>query len=90
MHGRKVVILDGSHSLFSKTASEDDASSLGLRPLPKLREAIAAAVKEVRATAVQGRIAPIDVGVVCDCAVVRPLAKALHAQILLRLNEQPN
>ncbi|KAF9497312.1 MED14-domain-containing protein [Pleurotus eryngii] len=90
MHDQKVVILDGSHSLFSKSSSDDDTSSLGLKPLPKLREAIAAAMKEVRATAVRGRIAPINVGVVCDCAVVRPLAKALHAQILLQLNELPN
>ncbi|KAL0956179.1 hypothetical protein HGRIS_002339 [Hohenbuehelia grisea] len=119
MTGKRVVILDASHSLYQESKSDAstsvtmlmpgqkpdlsvkppsavavsfgphiaDAKELCLQPIPHIQDAVMDAVREVRASrgGAAGRIAPIDVGVVCDATAVRAFGRALHEQVLKRL-----
>ena len=77
-----------------KKEGQQDADTfkdgLGLRAIPRFREIVLEAVEEVVAFgpitqhggAAQGRIVPIDVGVVCDTTAVRAIARAVHVRVV--------
>ncbi|EGO25140.1 hypothetical protein SERLADRAFT_414850 [Serpula lacrymans var. lacrymans S7.9] len=95
MNNQRVAIIDGSHSLFgsdvSGSASVSSTSSpdlLGLQAIPDLPSLIQAAVHSVRSASgglSLGKIAPIDVGIVCNTGAVGAVARALHERILKKL-----
>lgn len=96
MTNQRVAILDGSHSLFDITPSGSSATglsrgsvddSLGLQPIPRFQEIVTGVVQDVIASGdvVLGKIAVVDVGVVCDAASVRHIGKAIHAKVLMHL-----
>lgn len=89
MTNQRVAILDGSSSLYPspnsvKPPSESNSNSMpGLQPIPQFREIVTEVVKTALAAGdVQpGKIARVDMGVVCECTAVRRLAKAMHARV---------
>lgn len=97
MSGQRVAILDGSHSLFNTglPGSSDQVQAdikppvqeMGLQPIPNFRETVLQAVREsITSNSVSPRrIAPIDVGVVCDADAVRVLGKAIHLKVAAAL-----
>lgn len=107
MTEQRVVILDGSHSLFTagdRTSISDltsgkgvsgvddpddrlDGTPLGLRPISGFAEIVMDSIREVTSTAKGslGKIAPIDVGVVCEGRAVRALGRAIHDRVRARL-----
>lgn len=90
MRNERVAILDGAHSLFqakeqlsnAKTAHAHDA--VGLRAIPGFRQLVLDAIKDVGA-GVSGKMASIDVGVVCDAPVANAIGKALFSRVLTAL-----
>ena len=62
-----------------------DEGLLGLRPIPGFSEIIVDAIRDATLTASLGKIAPIDVGVVCDVSAVRALGRAIHDRLRARL-----
>jgi mediator of RNA polymerase II transcription subunit 14 len=69
----------------NRTGVGDGGAHLGLQPIPRFREIVADSVREVLATAggvAAGRIALIDVGMVCDATAVQTITRVLHKQIL--------
>jgi mediator of RNA polymerase II transcription subunit 14 len=93
MNGQRVAILDGSHSLFitdppssSMEMSRSPVEGLSLQPIPQFQEIVLDAVREVVSSGeVSGKIALIDVGVVCDADAVGALGRAMHGRILGRM-----
>ncbi|KAF9220121.1 MED14-domain-containing protein [Gyrodon lividus] len=98
MTGKRIAILDASHSLFHDPASptspssQNDSDVFGLQPIPDFRAMILDAVRSTRpgpsSTGVstsRGKIAPIDVGVVCEGSAVGPVIRALHERVLKKL-----
>jgi len=90
MSGQRVAILDASHSLFDvqmpgKTPAKDPVvDGLVLQRIPRFREIVVNTVQEglTSGKLTMGKIAAIDVGVVCDGAGVGFLTKVIHAQVL--------
>jgi len=68
-------------------APPQDDSILGLRPIPGIREIVLDAIRDVISTSTGplGKVAPIDVGVVCDASAVRALGRAIHDRVQVRL-----
>jgi mediator of RNA polymerase II transcription subunit 14 len=64
-----------------------DDETLGLRPIPGFSQIVVDAIRDVTFTAHAplGKIAPIDVGVVCDVSAVRALGRAIHDRVSARL-----
>jgi mediator of RNA polymerase II transcription subunit 14 len=93
MDNQRVTILDGSRSLFelgtssTKANQEDPDEHLGLQPIPGLELIVAEAVRSVASTidVAPGKIAVIDVGVICDTSIVRCLGQAIHSRVLQKL-----
>lgn len=93
MTNQRVAIMDASHSLFDVTSSGSPATglsigdSLGLQPIPRIQEIVTGVVRDVIASGdvVLGKIAAVDVGVVCDATSVRHIGKAIHAKVLMYL-----
>jgi mediator of RNA polymerase II transcription subunit 14 len=56
---------------------------LGLRPLPHFDSIVTTVVKKALATGDvrAGKIARVDLGVICECADVRKLARAIHSGV---------
>ncbi|KAJ6602180.1 mediator complex subunit MED14-domain-containing protein [Mycena sp. CBHHK59/15] len=85
MSNQRVLILDGSHSLFNTGPAEDrPGPDLGLQPIPRFREIVLDASREMVSSAAVslGKIAPMDVGVVCETGIVRALGRAIHAAVV--------
>lgn len=82
MSDQRVLILDGSHSLYDTGPSRPDG--LGLRPIPRFREIVLEAAREVLASGQTspGKIVFLNVGVVCETAVVRALGRAIHTEVV--------
>ncbi|KAG5646818.1 hypothetical protein DXG03_002195 [Asterophora parasitica] len=87
--GRRVAILDGSYSLFNPTAtttsaSPDTGDTLDLRPIPQFKEIIGGVVRDMISSGLveAGKVAVVDVGVICDTTNVRDLGRAIHAKVL--------
>jgi mediator of RNA polymerase II transcription subunit 14 len=93
MTGKQIAILDASYSLFgssSRTSSSSSSSSsefLSLPPIPDFKTLVIDAIRCVRMKDEHARVACIDVGVVCDSAVVGVMASALHERVLKKLRE---
>lgn len=101
MSEQRVAILDGSHSLFlsgdisSGTGTDKTTFSIGgqerdstltLQPIAGFKDIIQDAIREVTSYETTGRIAPIDVGVVCDASTVRAMGRAIHDRVRSRLS----
>ncbi|KAJ7188529.1 mediator complex subunit MED14-domain-containing protein [Mycena filopes] len=87
MTNQRVLILDGSHSLFSTgpvQPPEDSTSELGLLPIPRFSEIVMEVVKQTLSTgaALPGKIAPLNTGVICQTDIVRTLGRAIYAAIV--------
>ena len=89
MSNQRVAILDASHSLFDvqmpgKHLAKDH---LVLQPIPQIRDIVTDVVREGLAGGdlTTGKVAAIDIGVICDDGGVDTLAKAIHFQVLKHL-----
>ncbi|RDB24861.1 Mediator of RNA polymerase II transcription subunit 14 [Hypsizygus marmoreus] len=98
MSDQRVAILDASHSLFDSTASGSfDALShdkvddvLGLRPIPRFAEIVMEVVRDAisHGTLQPGKVAVVDVGIVCDTSTVSELGRAIHTKVMQRFPNQ--
>ncbi|KAH9485239.1 Mediator of RNA polymerase II transcription subunit 14 [Psilocybe cubensis] len=88
MTSQRVAILDASHSLFDAGKQNSLVDGLGLQPIPRLREIISEAVRKglTSGTLPVGKIAAVDVGVVCNGGSIGFLTSAIHDQILKELD----
>ncbi|KAJ6497836.1 mediator complex subunit MED14-domain-containing protein [Mycena sanguinolenta] len=87
MTNQRVLILDGSHSLFntgSLQQSEDNSDQLGLVPIPRFSNIVLEVVKGmlVSGAASPGKIAPLSTGVICQTDIVRTLSRAIYMAVL--------
>lgn len=89
MTNERVLILDGSRSLFNTGSSppeERTDTQLGLQPIPRFREIVLDVVKSLISSssgaASPGKIAPLDVGVMCETHVVRTLTGRIYAAVI--------
>ena len=94
MTGKRVAILDASHTLFgtsSTTSSSSSSSSspelFSLLPIPDFKTLVIDTIRSVRMRDEHARVACIDVGMVCDSAVLNLVAKALHERVLKKLRD---
>jgi mediator of RNA polymerase II transcription subunit 14 len=92
MTGKRVAILDASHSLFGAGSTSSSSSSSSpelpsLLPIPDFKTLVVDAIKSVHIKDEYARVACIDVGVICDSAVVSAMARALHERVLKKLRE---
>lgn len=95
--GRRVLIIDGSHSIFGNDpqhASDDKEHlktttdrSLTLQPIPEFRRLLLEAIQEASSSKALGKVAQIDVGLICNARIVSVIAKPLHMKVLRRLKE---
>lgn len=60
---------------------------LGLQRIPGFDEIVLDAIRDASSTSSLGRIAAIDVGVVCDTSAVRALGRAIHDRVKARLKD---
>lgn len=89
MTGGRVVLLDGSYSLFARSSSTttstnistDNDSGTSLQPIPNFPDIILDAIRDVGTA---GTV-PIDVGVVCDAGAVRAVGRAVHERVRAKL-----
>ncbi|KAF8637952.1 hypothetical protein AX16_010585 [Volvariella volvacea WC 439] len=101
LHDKRVAIIDASHCVCladrkkNVTASNDPNSSSssdspGLQPIPQFSEVIISAAKQavLRGSAKPGRVAVIDVGVVCDASAVQGLGRIIHRGVVEKLKAQ--
>lgn len=63
---------------------------MGFEPIPDFRTLVLEAVRTTRPRTPESglggrRIAPIDVGVVCDGSTIGPVIRALHERVLKKL-----
>lgn len=95
MSQARVAILDASNTLYPvddpslKHSPPIEHSELVLKPIPDFRTLLAAACKDVAGAVPRSKIAPVDVGVICDSSAVRAVARALHERVMRRLAEAP-
>ncbi|GJE97389.1 Med14 domain-containing protein [Phanerochaete sordida] len=93
MAGARVSILDASNTLFplgdraAPHRSPTIDSELLLRPIPDFRALVADACRAVAGSVGRTSVAPVDVGVVCEGAALRTVARALHERVLRRLKD---
>ncbi|EJF55792.1 MED14-domain-containing protein [Dichomitus squalens LYAD-421 SS1] len=102
MTGARIVILDGSHTLFDEPAdsrgprksgapskSTSLANTGALQPIPDFRALVSEAIKEAVAQGVKGQFAPIDIGVICDITAVRVVGRRLYEKVFTKLAQTP-
>ncbi|KAJ7078861.1 mediator complex subunit MED14-domain-containing protein [Mycena belliarum] len=86
MTGQRVLILDGSHSLFSPGPAQQPGNhhQVGLHPIPRFSEIVLEAVTGVISSraAEPSEIVPMKTGVVCQTTVVRTLGRAIYAAVV--------
>ncbi|KAI0644574.1 MED14-domain-containing protein [Trametes meyenii] len=101
MAGARVVVLDGSHSLFDDSADAHAAIrhlggakfapvsfrdiTAALQPIPGFQGLVQEAMKAAVAHGVSGRFAPIDIGIICDVAAVRVVGRMLYQKVSEKL-----
>ena len=94
MEEQRIVILDGSRSLFQHSVSSQTTrreavdEHLSLHPIPDFNEIVAEAAKDAfaRNNVVPTGIILVDNGVICDTSSVKDLMKAIHARVLRKLH----
>ncbi|KAI0768733.1 MED14-domain-containing protein [Trametes elegans] len=95
MAGARVVILDGSHSLFDDGADSyaerenNNVNAVALQPIPHFAALVQEAIKAAVAHGVSGQFAPIDIGVICDVAAVRVVGRMLYRRVFEKLAAAP-
>ena len=83
----------GKEKLVQSTPSskgsrgQDQGGTLGLHAIPGFSEIVLDAIRDVASTRSLGKVAPIDVGVVCDGSAVRALGRAIHDRVRARLKD---
>lgn len=89
LSNQRIAVLDASHSLFDvqmpgKAVEKD---YLVLQPIPQIRDIVTDVVRDGLAGGdlTTGKVAAIDIGVICDAGGVDPLARAIHTQVLKHL-----
>ncbi|KAF8447165.1 mediator complex subunit MED14-domain-containing protein [Boletus edulis BED1] len=99
MTGKRIAILDASYSFFQGSDSgagpntshaNQDPDRIGLEPIPDFRALVLEAIRATRPRTPESgiggrRIAPIDVGVVCEGGTIGPVIRALHERVLKKL-----
>jgi mediator of RNA polymerase II transcription subunit 14 len=93
MTNQRVLILDGSHSLFSTgpmQQPEDHIPELGLLPIPRFSEIVLEVVKKMLSSgaAPSGKVAPLNTGVICQTGFVRTLGRAIYAAVVDAMKTQ--
>ena len=104
MVGKRVVILDGSHSLFGAAVPDTDTEmkekgsdgeengAVGvLQAIPNFRKLIEDVVHDTSIDywgAESNSVALIDVGLVCDASVAGKVGLAVFKRVIDRLNGQ--
>jgi mediator of RNA polymerase II transcription subunit 14 len=71
----------------SRKDQGSDQGTLGLHPIPGFAEIIVDAIRDTTSLGSLGKIAPIDVGVICDASAVRALGRAIHDRVRARLKD---
>ena len=66
---------------------QDEGGTLGLHAIPGFAGIVLDAIRDVASTRSLGKVAPIDVGVVCDGSAVRALGRAIHDRVRARLKD---
>jgi len=91
MSEQRIAILDASHSLFNPKSHDKNAmkvdpkiDGLVLQPIPGFREIVSKSVHNGldSGNLTLGKIAAIEVGLICDAGGVSSLTKAIHAQVM--------
>ncbi len=86
-----MFILDASNSLFQPedrpTAAPTRDNSVVLQPIPNFRSIVQAACKDVVAQHIGRKIAPVDIGIMCDPSTVRAVTRALYERVRRCLKE---
>jgi mediator of RNA polymerase II transcription subunit 14 len=89
MSDQRVAILDASHSLFDVRTRKglDEVDQLVLQPIPQFRDIVSDAARTGlgAGNSKLGKVAVIDVGVICDTTGVSMLTRLIHAQVLQKL-----
>jgi len=89
MSDQRVAILDASHSLFDVQTRKglDEVDQLVLQPIPQFRDIVSDTVRTVldAGNFKLGKVAVIDVGVICDTIGVAMLTRLIHVQVLKKL-----
>jgi mediator of RNA polymerase II transcription subunit 14 len=89
MSDQRVAILDASHSLFDVQTRKglEEVDQLVLQPIPQFRDIVSDAARTGLDAGIlkMGKVAVIDVGVICDTAGVSMLTRLIHAQVLQKL-----
>ncbi|PPQ98421.1 hypothetical protein CVT24_004100 [Panaeolus cyanescens] len=96
MTGQRVAIVDASRSLFDLPSErnapqkETPFDNLLLKPIPNFKSIVTEVVQQGYADKhlTPGKVAAVDIGVVCDSAGVAVLTKGLHSRILEQLPPQ--
>lgn len=82
------LALSHSHSHSHLHSDKDRENALLLQPIPKLKQILVDAVKEVRAqegAKLEGQVAVVDVGVVCGIENVKAIGSRVWAGIMKEL-----
>ncbi|TFK53984.1 MED14-domain-containing protein [Heliocybe sulcata] len=95
MKGHQIAILDASHSVygghtltdtFPIPKSEAGHELMVLQAIPEFKGIVQAAAKEVALTMKpKGHLAAVDVGIICDIPLARPLIRSVHEKVLQKL-----
>ncbi|KAK2467838.1 hypothetical protein APHAL10511_000133 [Amanita phalloides] len=93
LSNQRVAILDASHLLFEGREAGGEALKLCLQPIPQFQEIVQNAVKKATESLHNvhsfGRVAMINVGVVCNTRAVPILTRGIHTRVLARLRNFP-
>ncbi|KAJ6495613.1 mediator complex subunit MED14-domain-containing protein [Mycena vitilis] len=87
MTNQRVLILDGSQSLFSTGPAqhaEGPTTDLGLLPIPRFSHIVLQVVQKMLSSgaALPGKIAPLNTGVICQTDIVRTLGRAIYTAVV--------
>ncbi|KAJ7668443.1 mediator complex subunit MED14-domain-containing protein [Mycena polygramma] len=87
MTNQRVLILDGSQSLFSTGPAqhaEGPTTDRGLLPIPRFSDIVLQVVQKMLSSgaALPGKIAPLDTGVICQTDIVRTLGRAIYTAVI--------
>ncbi|KAG6862349.1 hypothetical protein C0995_016047 [Termitomyces sp. Mi166 len=89
MTGQRVAILDASFSVFDPAGSRSHTEAgvgdmLGLKPIPNFKSIVTDAVRDaISSGSIQpGKVAMIDVGVICHTVSVCELGRRIHQRLV--------
>jgi mediator of RNA polymerase II transcription subunit 14 len=90
LRGKRVVVLDGSHSLFAtpNKTTPPFVDKLGLLPIPDFKTIIMDTVKEA-VTEISSRPAALDIGIICETSAIDIVGRVVHKRVLEILKDAP-